>query len=310
MHGNRPSSNNPLRWYVIPSSPHPRPAQPCPLVGRVGSILLLATLLLPTAPAAATGPIFTRVAILPVGSRTTIAVELSGPVEQVTEIRAAPNELIVEAGPIGAELPVRDLTPSGGGMALASLRVHDAIRENGSRFLRLEVKLRTAAVHRLRHTGMRIYVDLTPEPATVRAAEPGQTASIEPKPLTKAAPKAESPSTRESRATPPKAAPAATEPLPTRPRQLDDTPANGEARIEQAYAVLQKSALDRARDLAARPDVKGLLRLQQQVKERDTKLGKARVELIRELLEALEKFTDNARSLQLERDRANLLKPQ
>jgi hypothetical protein len=62
--------------------------------------------------------------------------------------------------------------------------------------------------------------------------------------------------------------------------------------------------------LAARPDVKALLRLRDEVKQRDNELGHRRADLIEALLLEVDRYTDEARARQLELDRRAFLKNQ
>lgn len=55
--------------------------------------------------------------------------------------------------------------------------------------------------------------------------------------------------------------------------------------------------------MAAHPDVKGLLRLRDEVEARDNALGHRQPELISRLVTEILKYTDQARALQLEEDR-------
>lgn len=75
-----------------------------------------------------------------------------------------------------------------------------------------------------------------------------------------------------------------------------------------SYATLRQDILDRASTLANRPDVKGLMRLEVEIRARDEKLGRSQPDLIEELLLRVQQFTEAARTRQLDEDRRAILK--
>ena len=80
------------------------------------------------------------------------------------------------------------------------------------------------------------------------------------------------------------------------------------ASVDAAYKDLESSVLPRARELAGRPDVMGLLRLHDEILSRDDRLGRRRPEVVERLLAEVLKYTDDARAAQLKKDREALLK--
>jgi hypothetical protein len=79
------------------------------------------------------------------------------------------------------------------------------------------------------------------------------------------------------------------------------------ASVDAAYRDLESSVLPRARDLALRPDVTGLLRLHDEILSRDDQLGRQRPEVVERLLAEVLKSTNDARTLQLKKDHDALL---
>lgn len=72
---------------------------------------------------------------------------------------------------------------------------------------------------------------------------------------------------------------------------------------EGAYRALDASIRQRAQQMVARPDVKGLLRLRDEIARRDKALGSREPQLVNDLLAELQRYTDQARALQLQKDR-------
>lgn len=222
--------------------------------------------------------IVNRIVMLPLADRTTIVVELNAPVERVEDVQADSTMVVIEAGPVRGAVQPQELKPAVASRFFSGLTVTGVTRPDGSAFVRLRMALGAAAQHRLRSTGSRIYVDL---------AEPGPAAPpVQPAPV---------------RAAPVKAAPRT-------PKAQEAPAAASEATADASYQALEDAILQRARELAARPDVKALLRLKAQVDRRDKELGKRRPEKVERIQAELLRYTDEARVLQLERDRRAFLK--
>jgi type IV secretory pathway VirB10-like protein len=189
---------------------------------------------------------------------------------------------------------------------VSGVSVSSFAKSDGASYFRLRVTLDKPAVHQLRVSGTRLYVDLAPPGTTARpsvSAEAVIRPSDEPQP-TPAKPVQSEPAPAPASSPP---APAAVGPaLPARETSvLSAKPASSYSDPTEAYRDLRASAVQKARELAAQPDVRGLLRLQEEVKKRDVELGKRQPDFMTRLLDELTKYTDEARALQLERDRSS-----
>jgi hypothetical protein len=272
--------------------------------------------------------------MLHVGTRTTIVLELSEPIQHLQEVPSDSAVVVFEAGPIMTKVRTQDLTPATTDVAaslVTGVRVQEVVRTDGMRYVRLQVKLGGAAAHQGRSAGSRLYVDFTAPPTQLASAaspalpappattpqvagRPPNPAQIPPAATSK--PSATSPLIDAPQLAPKtdpapvkaEAAPARDEGAPQQGQQAANRPPADQAKIDSAYEQLQATSLRRGRDLASRPDVRALLRLQHEVQNRDKVLGHQRADLVRDLLNELVRLTDEARSLQLERDRGNLLK--
>jgi hypothetical protein len=76
---------------------------------------------------------------------------------------------------------------------------------------------------------------------------------------------------------------------------------------DQSFPAFQSEALERAARLAAEPDVRGLLKLQDEVHSWDSQTSYASHAAVEGLLGHLERLTDEARRRQLEEDRRLIL---
>jgi hypothetical protein len=79
------------------------------------------------------------------------------------------------------------------------------------------------------------------------------------------------------------------------------------ASVDAAYRDLESSVMPRAHDLASKPDVVALLRLHDEILSSDDRLGRQRPEVVERLLAEVLKSTNEARALQLKKDREALL---
>jgi hypothetical protein len=234
--------------------------------------------------AAAAGPV-TRVAMMPLVDRTTIVVEFDRTPATIEEV-ADPAAVVVEAGPFTGEIAAQHLTAEARANVVDGVSIAPFARSDGATYARVRITLHDGAGHRLRRAGSRLYVDISPAPAASAVAQAPNTpppARGETKPSESAAQADE--------------ASAVQAPAPA-------APANPEA----AYRAFDASARTRAGQMVARPDVKGLIRLRNEVERRDKELGNKQPDLVGPLLSKLMQMTDEARARQLERDRQSFLK--
>jgi hypothetical protein len=292
--------HEPLSWLQVDGPDLQAPGTSSALL--IGLVLLTAGM----APAQAAGGPVKRIALLPLVDRATVAIELSAPVAEVRQIQGDPTAVVVEVGPLTAPVEGEELT-SAAPSIVQTVRTRAATRSDGP-YLRVEVALRSGSAYRHRVSGTRLYLDFGPPVVTAAARRPDSTPTAQtpahaaPPPLDP--PKAQPPKDSSSKAGDATAVKA------------DDAPA-AKADISKAAAVkavgsdpgrttyeaLESETLRRARSMAAVPDVKGLLRLRQEVERRDAQLGKKQPQVMDRLIAELTRLTDEARAVQLERDR-------
>ena len=244
----------------------------------------------------------TRVVMLPLPERTAVVVELSGPIAHVQEIQSDLTTVVFEAGPVAAGVQALDLKPTTPSSIVAGVTVGGTVRPDGTNYVRVRITTRAASIRQRRASGNRLYVDITaPQAPLVRV--PG---TDNPPPLPPGPQRATAPSVVP--------VPPARQPIPQpdapRPQAAAKPTGPPSAADAAAYQALDVSMRRRARELAARPDVKALLRLRDEVKQRDNELGHRRADLIEALLLEVDRYTDEARARQLELDRRAFLKNQ
>jgi hypothetical protein len=239
--------------------------------------------------------------MLPLPERTAVVVELSGPIAQVQEIQSDLTTVVFEAGPVAAGVQPLDLKPTTPSSIVTGVTVGGATRPDGTNYVRVRITTRASSIRQRRASGNRLYVDITtPESPAVRI--PGTDTPALP--------------SGPQRATAPSVIPAPPTRQPTpqpeapRPEAAAKSAGPPSAADATAYQALDASTRRRARELAARPDVRALLRLRDEVKQRDNDLGHRRADLIETLLIEVDRLTDEARARQLELDRRAFLKNQ
>ncbi len=266
-------------------------------------LLLAAFGLIPAVrPALAADVKLTRVAMLPLPERTTIVVELSAPISRVEEILSDQTTLVLEAGPISPGIQGRELKPAAPWPLVSAVNIESTVRADGSNYLRLRITTQAPAIHQRRATGSRLYVDLLRVPA---AAAESPTPESTPK---RAAPPPVAPQAAAARANVAVRSERPSAGLTVQPPRPSTEPKAPSSSADGAYQALESSTRRRARELAAVPDVKGLLRLREEVEQRGKRLGKQRADLVEQLMLEVVRYTDEARARQLERDRRAFLK--
>lgn len=250
----------------------------------------------------------TRIVMLPLAGRTSVVVELTEPVSHLEHAQPNPTSVLIEGGPVAPGLTSRTLEPAGPSSLVSGISLSSFTRPDGPYF-RLQIALTARAVHTLRSSGSRLYVDLSPpeeEPAARSDDVPAQ--GRDPAPVTvRPAVGARERPTDAATSKPRAAAPRSADSGQAQPQPDASTSSTGASTSpvdpDTAYRDLESATLQRARELAGRPDVKGLLRLKESVQKRDDQLGKLQPDLIRRILDELTRLTDEARALQLARDR-------
>lgn len=209
-----------------------------------------------------------RVAMLPLADRTTIVIELSESPERVAEVSGDAASFVVDAGPFTSPARAQELTPSVASAFVSTISIAASRHQDGANYLRIRIATRGTPARQLRWSGRRVYLDFSAAAAAPETA--------------------------------PSKAPDAQTPEIKTPAPVVDP--------EVAYRALERTVSPRARQLAARPDVKGLLRLREEIERRDKELGGRQPATVNQLLQELSRLTDEARARQLERDRAAFLR--
>jgi hypothetical protein len=239
---------------------------------------------------------FVRVAILPLGDRSSIVVELSGRVERVEDVSATSDAIDIEAGPLVGAPRAMDFVPTGDSAFVSRVALTSVSRIEGT-FLQVHVALRAEMAHRLRTAGSRIYIDLT-------SGDSDMVARTGPPPAPVVAPVPVSRSERGSETTRRDETPSAPAALPAAPEKPSS---NKDEDAESAYRMLESTILRKAKDLSAKPDVRALLRLSDEVQKRDVELGQKRPAVVEHVRIELQRMTEAAQALQLQKDRELLL---
>jgi len=219
-----------------------------------------------------------------------VVVEFDATPAIVEEVKADTATVVVDAGPFTAAIAAQNLTPAVSTAAVERVSIAPFARPDGATYARVRITVRGEATHQLRHTGARLYVDFGTPPAAPPAVRGPEASPVS---NTKAEDSTASGSTRPIAEPPP--------PAPILPPLAGTDP-------ETAYRSLDATVRTRAELLASRPDVKGLLRLRSEVERRDKELGNKQPDLVGPLLTELQQMTDQARALQLARDRESILK--
>src|SRR4029453_6180147 len=76
----------------------------------------------------------TRVVMLPLPERTTVVVELSGPIAHVQEIQSDLTTVVFEAGPVAAGVQALDLKPTAPSSIVAGVTLRGTARPCGRNY--------------------------------------------------------------------------------------------------------------------------------------------------------------------------------
>src|SRR5262245_19152010 len=101
----------------------------------------------------------TRVVMLPLPERTSIVVELSGPIGGVQEIQSDLTTVVFEAGPVAAGVQSLDLKPTTASSFVTGVTLGGAVHPDGTNFVRVRITTRSSAIRQRRTLGNRLYVD-------------------------------------------------------------------------------------------------------------------------------------------------------
>ena len=220
-----------------------------------------------------------RMVMLTVGDRASLVLELrDAGVEAVTQSADA-TALVIDVGPVtGSVLPEeREAEPDT--PCVAHVSIQDAAVPNRGRFVRLRIALRSACSSQRRVAGRRVYIDFA-------APESASTTPVPAAPANKLA------------------ARPADEPRRADPVARASAPIGGrsDAPVRPPAAAPDVDVLSRARSLSQVPDVRALMRLRDDAVRRAEKAGQLESDEFKQLLEAVERYTNEARALQLQID--------
>ena len=217
--------------------------------------------------------------MLTVGDRASLVLELRDAGVEAAMQSADATTLVIDVGPVtGTVLPEeREANPDA--PCIAGVSTQEAAVPNRGRFVRLRIALRGACSSQKRVAGRRVYIDF---------AAPGSASSTP----TPAAP------------APRLAARATDEPRLGDPVARASAPVGGRsnAPVRPAAAAPEVDVLGRARALSQVPDVRALMRLRDETVKRAEKAGQLESDEFKQLLEAVERYTNEARALQLQID--------
>ena len=216
-----------------------------------------------------------RLVSLTMEDRTTLALDARGPGLQATTQSADDTTFVADIGPLTEAARPEELEPAPGTPLVRHVSIRDAGRSDGT-FIRVRVTLTSPSRASVRVAGQRVYIDfapvtpLTPDPSRLPPMMREQ-------PLVVAAAEA------------PIDSPSAPRPLSPPLPPLSSGP------------LVAAEVLHRASVLADRSDVKGLERLRGDVMQRAGSADQPADDLKR-VLDELDRYTTQARTVQLERD--------
>jgi hypothetical protein len=253
-------------------------------------------------------------------------IELTDAVSHAS-LTAAPDNTsaTVETGPVGP-IPAQDLEAGPELKCIAGVAVR-AYRLSAGTFMRVLVRFRSPCQQKMRVAGRRIYLDLMPlqptQPPPATQPAPAALSRLQPAPVSAPtkAPGSQVPQSAPRTGSPGSSA-ALQRPLQAVPRPQVAVPqaavpsrgassgassndvaiASGENPTERAYRALEADALKRAKALVAQGNVKALQTLRDEVTRRDAQLGRKRPDIITNLLNDLDRSTDEARAVRLKLD--------
>lgn len=213
-----------------------------------------------------------RMMALIVADRASLVLELRDAGVEVIPQSADAGTLVLDVGPVTGAITAEAREATATTPCIARVSIQDADRSN-QRFVRLRIALRSGCSSRRRIAGRRVYIDFAPQgsnPLARPAAEPHRAEAAAPPP----------PPGRLERSRPERSA----APIPPAPASDD------------------ADVLARARVLAQRPDVRGLIRLRGEVVRQRSRVEQVDPEEVTRLLDALDRYTNEARALQLKID--------
>jgi hypothetical protein len=212
-----------------------------------------------------------RLALLEAAGRTSIVIETPIPVGQIDQRSSAGHTLIVEFAAPGRKIHAEDYIPDRTEIITAPIQVRDAEIPGRARVILVTCSECEASA---RVSENRIYVDIVRRSASVTATE--------------------NPVVRQDSERVPQS-------------QTVDGRGSLHEIATASYELMAATARRQAEALAKRPSVSGLLALRAAVVQRDGELGRAQPNLMRQLLDDLDRATNEARTLQLANDRKAML---
>ena len=138
-----------------------------PARGRVAAqvVAVFATVVCATPRARAVDSGLKQVSALVLNDRASVVIDLAAPVADVSDTGGDdPSTIVLEAGPLDTTPRAQDLTAARTLPWIADVSLRGFTRA-GRSFLRVRVRLRTAAHHSFRVVGHRLYIDVTPSQA-------------------------------------------------------------------------------------------------------------------------------------------------
>jgi hypothetical protein len=252
-----------------------------------------------------TRPTLARVVALPSPDRVSLVFELTDAVAHAALTAGQDSaSATIELGPVKTVV-ARELGPAVGVNLVTSVAVR-SFEQTPDTFARIVVRLRTTCRQKLRVAGRRIYLDLVPlqsPPPSPASSSPSLVAQSK-GPVTTREPKSPV-TTRESKSPVPAGEPKSS----VATRESKAAVATGD-QLDAAYHTLEADGLRRARALATQANVKALEALRAEMIRRDGQLGRKRPEVVSQLIDEIDRCTEEARALRLKLDGLLFRKPQ
>ena len=220
-----------------------------------------------------------RVVVLTMANRASLVLDLPKAATQTTSESLDDLNLLIDIGPVTASVVPEELEAPPDTPFVARVSIQDAARPGEGRFVRLRVTLRNPARSQVRIAGSRVYVDFAPPVPAGPTSRPRENTATTRRPQTALGPPAIG---QEPRSRPSAARPEVTSRL--------------------ASAVPEADVLQRARTMAQQPDVRGLEGLRADLLRRREQPGSEQPPGLKQLLDEVERYTNEARARQLQQD--------
>ena len=215
--------------------------------------------------------------MLPVEDRASLVLELKDRGVKASRETAEDGTLTVDIGPVTAAVPLEEREAAPDTPLVSRLSIQETTTPDGGRFLRLRIAPRGIGGSSIRVAGNRVYIDLSPDGTRPSTGMALRERIIEPAGAVAAD------LGSEAGGAPARAQAPAGRPLPAGP-------------------LVAAEVLHRASLLAAKPDVRNLERLHEELLTRTPQPDQPLSDETRRMMDEVDRYLSEARSLQLQRD--------